>query len=426
VPGATTFVATTARGLEPRLLGELAGGREECGQYRRSGGYAPGGATGTGLIEAVESAGLRGRGGAAFPTGVKLRAVRERPGPRCIVANGEEGEPASIKDRWLLRHRPHLVLDGLLRAAEAVDAATAHVLVSDQPAAESVATALEELGPTAVPIELFTVSHAYVAGEETAVVRVLDGGPALPLDKPPRPFERGVGGRPTLVANVETLANIPGIAVRGPAWFRTAGTAASPGTVLLTVSGACERPGLYETPLGVSLRQLLADAGVPDEPLGVLMGGFFGGVLGPHALDVPLGYDELRQLGSGLGCGAMIVLGRDDCAVAAAADVMGFLSRENAKQCGACIRGTGAMADVLCALAGGTAEPDQLERLRGWSMSLRGRGACALLDAATTLATSLLRGFPDAIDSHMAGACERCAALMPADGGSPSRFELTI
>ena len=186
------------------------------------------------------------------------------------------------------------------------------------------------------------------------MVRAIDGGPALPVDKPPRPFESGIEGRPTLVANVETLANVPCIALRGPDVYRRVGTTSSPGTFLLTVSGACARPGLYEVPLGIPLRTALDTlAGVTEEPLGVLMGGFFGGVLGARALDVRLAYDELRDEGSGLGCGAVIVLGADDCPVAAVADLLSYFERENAKQCGACIRGTAAMRDAVLALAAG-------------------------------------------------------------------------
>jgi NADH:ubiquinone oxidoreductase subunit F (NADH-binding) len=414
-------------GAEPRLLKLGGGEREAYETYVRGNGFARGGAEGPELIDAIESAGLRGRGGAAFPTGVKLRSVHDRAAPRYIVANGEEAEPASVKDRWLLRHRPHLVLDGLLRTAEAVGVERAYVFVSDSAAAKSVAQAIDELGSTTVPIELATVAAAYVAGEETAVIRAIGGGPALPLDKPPRPFERGVDGRPTLVANIETLANVPGIALRGPGWFRSLGTTASPGTFLLTVSGACEHPGLYEVPFGVTLHEALSElAGLSDAPCGFLMGGFFGGVLGPRALDVRLAYDEFRDEGSGLGCGAVIVLGADDCPVAAAADVMAYFERENAKQCGACIRGTQGMRDVLFQLGRGSSEPGQVDRLRGWSTSLRERGACALLDGAASLVGSLLREFPETVEEHLGARCDRCAVLLPTEDAVRSRFLLTV
>jgi NADH:ubiquinone oxidoreductase subunit F (NADH-binding) len=422
----------TYRDLEPRLLAPAVGQRglgerEDYQAYVRANGYAQDGARRTALVDAVESAGLRGRGGAAFPTGVKLRTVHDRPHPHYIVANGEEGEPASLKDRWLLRHRPHLVLDGLQRAAEAVEAQRAYVFVSDDVAARSVERALEELGDTALPIELVTVTPAYVAGEETAVIRAISGGPALPLDKPPRPFESGIEGHPTVMANVETLANIPGIALNGPDWYRAEGTHGSPGTFLLTVSGACAAPGLYEIPFGVTLHEVLDEvAGLTSKPRGFLMGGFFGGLLAPSAMDVRLAYDEVRDQGSGLGCGAVIVLGAEDCPVAAAADVMSYFARENAKQCGACIRGTGAMRDVLLNLARGTAQASEIERLRGWSMSLRERGACALLDGAAVLAGSSLREFPEVVAEHLRDPCERCAVLVPLGIPEESRFSITI
>jgi NADH:ubiquinone oxidoreductase subunit F (NADH-binding) len=413
-------------GLAPRLvLG--AEGREDHAGYIRRDGYRAGGARGEALIAAVEAAGLRGRGGAAFPAGAKLRAVRERMGPRFVVANGEEGEPASIKDRWLLRNRPHLVIDGLLRAAEALAAERAYIYVSDEYAARSAAKALAELGITTVPIELYTVAAAYVAGEETAAVRVINGGPALPLDKPPRPFEEGVGGQPTLVLNVETLANLPLIAVRGATAFREVGHAESAGTFLCTVSGSCERPGLYELPLGIRLRDALALAmDAPGDSRGFLMGGFFAGLLGKEALDARLDYDELRGLGSGLGCGAVVVLGGDDCPVGAAADVMAYFERESSKQCGACIRGTAAMRDVLLALARGTAEAEQIERLRGWSISLRKRGACALLDGAANLAASLVREFPGEIERHLGHRCDDCGKHVPSGLPLETRFRLRL
>jgi NADH:ubiquinone oxidoreductase subunit F (NADH-binding) len=413
-------------GFEPRLV-RCDIEREDFEAYRANGGYAPG-RSGDALIAAVESSGLRGRGGAAFPAGVKLRSVAARDAPRFVLANGEEGEPASVKDRWLLRVRPHLVIDGLDRVAEAIGADRSYIYVSDPEAAASVAAALEELdadGPA--PRELVTTQPRYVAGEETAAVRAINGGPALPLAKPPRPFESGVGGRPTLVANVETLANVPRIATLGPREFRELGTERSPGTFLLTLSGACTRPGLYELPFGVSIREALAALdGQEGDPIGFLMGGFFAGLLGPRGLDARLAYDDLRDDGSGLGCGAIIVLGSGDCPVAAATDVMDYFDHQNAKQCGACIRGTTAMRDALLALAGGSADAARVERLQGWSMSLRERGACALLDGAAGVAGSLLREFPAEVASHLDRPCSLCAELSADTTHASSRFALSL
>ncbi|HVW44316.1 MAG TPA: NADH-ubiquinone oxidoreductase-F iron-sulfur binding region domain-containing protein [Amycolatopsis sp.] len=374
--------------------------RETLVEYVRADGPS-----GRKLIDAVEAAELRGRGGAGFPMAVKMRSVAGREGPRTVVANGDEGEPLAVKDRYLLRIRPHLVLDGLLRVAEAVSADRAVVYLSDTIAADSVSKALRELGGTAVPVDVVRVPRTYVGGEESAVVRAIDGGPPLPTDKPPRPFESGVGGTPTLVANVETLARIPGIA---------AGRASQ--TVLLTLTGAVTRPGLYEVPLGAPLRDLVQPAG---KPRGFLMGGFFAGLLGPRALDIPFGFTELGAEGSGLGCGAVSVLGPHDCPVAAAADVLAYFDRENARQCGPCIRGTAAMAEALRELAGGGASDARLEKLEGWSRSLRGRGACATLDGACNVVASLLREFPSLVAEHRAAPCPRCAALGAADRTAP-------
>lgn len=416
---------TVFPGLDARLVRHLGERRENHDAYVSAGGYAQLGSAGTDLVAAVESSGLRGRGGAAFPTGVKLRSVQVREGVRYVVANGEEGEPASVKDRWLLRVRPHLVLDGLLRTARAVAADRAYVLVSDAAAAVSVGDAIGELNEESVPIELVSVVPAYVAGEETAVIQAIDGGPALPRDKPPRPFEAGVDGRPTVVANVETLANVPGIAVHGSDWFRAVGTDASPGTFLMTLSCPDAAPGLYEVPFGLTLHQVLHGLEIEvGQPSGVLFGGFFGGIVGPRAFDIVLDYDEVRRQGSGLGCGAVIVLGADDCPVAAVADVMAYFERENAKQCGACIRGTAAMRDTLLGLAHGTAVAADVERLRTWSTSLPGRGACALLDGAAALAGSLLREFPATVDEHLGTACARCAAQLQPGIPDETRFLL--
>ncbi len=397
-------------GLAPRLV--LAGeGREDLSAYRALGGYAPG-LAGEALVAAVEVAGLRGRGGAGFPTATKLRAVREGPAPRMLVANGEEGEPASIKDRWLMRRRPHLVLDGALRAAEAIGAAYAFLYISDAWSAQSLEAALDEFGPTPLPVRVVRVAPGYVAGEETAAVRAIGGGPAKPTDKPPRPFEAGVEGRPTLVANVETLANLPAIARGAPAE-----------TMLLTITGAVARPGLYEVPIGAGLGDALDRAAPHGGMRGLLMGGFFAGLLTPRARDLALTHAALRAVGSGLGCGAIIVLGEADCPVAAAGDVMAFFARENAGQCGACVKGTAAMSRAIAALGLGTIGDAELAKLEGWSVSLRGRGACGTLDGAAQLLATLLRQFPDAIARHRSAPCAACHRLLPADGRSRFAIE---
>ncbi|WP_062996097.1 NADH-ubiquinone oxidoreductase-F iron-sulfur binding region domain-containing protein [Nocardia mikamii] len=401
-------------GTTPRIVGGDAG-TESAAAYRASGGYAPIEDPARLLAEIVES-GLRGRGGAGFPLGAKLLSVQRHCGAGVrpvVVANGEEGEPASGKDRWLLRRRPHLVLDGLRAAAAILGAHRAVVYVSDGWAAESVAAAVAELGAGELPVppEIVTVAAGYVAGEETAAVRAIDGGPATPTDKPPRPYTAGVGGRPTMVSNVETLAQLAWIHRFGAAAFRTAGTADSPGTFLATVTGAGREPAIYELPHGYSFRALLEVHGVAANRVhGALLGGYFNGLTNSRILDARLDHATLRAMGTGLGCGAVALLTPDDCPVAVAASVLEYFDRENAGQCGSCFNGTAAMSAVASALRDGGAEAADLDRLRRWSTVLRGRGACGTLDAATNAARTLLDEFPDAVARHLVGGCAVCAA----------------
>ncbi|WP_292974702.1 NADH-ubiquinone oxidoreductase-F iron-sulfur binding region domain-containing protein [Mycobacterium sp.] len=399
----------TSPGLTPRLLTQ-DGGREDLGAYT---GYLPL-AGADELLDEVEAGGLLGRGGAGFPFAVKARAVRDNgrvAGGAVVVANGEEGEPASVKDRWLLRYRPHLVLDGLRLAASIVAADRAYVYVSDADSARSVDAALAELGPDpfgGIAIEVHTVDAGYVAGEETAAVRALNGGPAKPTDKPPRPFQEGVGGLPTLVSNVETLAGLPFLQRHGSAEFRTVGTSSSPGSLLVTLTGAGRPPALYEVPHGLPFTDLLALHGVsPDSVRGALIGGYFAGLLDRVVLDTTLDHETLRDLGSGLGNGAITVI-TEDCPLAVAASVLAYFDRENAGQCGSCFNGTAAMAAVAGALRDGVATEEDVARLRRWSVVLRGRGACGTLDAATNIAASLLAKFPDLVQNHLDNGCQTC------------------
>jgi NADH:ubiquinone oxidoreductase subunit F (NADH-binding) len=409
--------------VSPRLMlpepGQ--GAREDRAAYEARGGYSggPGGyLEGEDLISAVAESGLRGRGGAAFPLGVKLAAVASQPGDHVLVVNGEEGEPASIKDRWLLRSRPHLVLDGALRAASAMGAVTAYVYVSDDLAVESIRTALAELDELPVPVHVRTVPHSYVAGEETAAVRAINGGPAKPSDKPPRPFEEGVAGRPTLVSNVETIANLPRIAAAaGPGQDVSPGRGFGPPghgqeTFLMTLTGSCPRPGLYEVPFGGTLGEAAETlGGLTGAPRGYLMGGYFAGLLNRRGHGLVLDYDVFRDEGSGLGCGAVIVLGPSDCPVGSAAQVMAYFDRNNAAQCGSCFNGTAAMSGVTSALARGVAGPADVQRLESWAAFLPGRGACATLDGAANVARSLLREFPAEVEAHVRDRCGPCAEL---------------
>ncbi|BBZ24465.1 NADH-ubiquinone oxidoreductase-F iron-sulfur binding region domain-containing protein [Mycolicibacter hiberniae] len=411
-PDLAAITVATWPGCEPRLLGARSEA-ESATQYLADGGYQALDDA-DGLLGEVQRSGLLGRGGAAFPLGVKLRSVRDggrRAGGAVVVANGEEGEPASAKDRWLLRRRPHLVIDGLRLAAAMVAARSAYVYVSDPMSARSVENALGELGPEVpggLSIKVFVVEPSYVAGEETAAVRAINGGPAKPTDKPPRPYQRGVAALPTLVSNVETLANLPFLLRYGADAFRAQGTALSPGTFLATVSGGGRPPVLYELPHGIALSELLRVHGfVAERVRGVLMGGYFAGLLDPDALRVCLDQESLRAVGSGLGCAAIAVL-TDECPVAVAASVLAYYGRENAGQCGSCFNGTAAMAAVAEALRDGVADTQDVERLQRWAGVLPGRGACGTLDGAAGVATSLLSRFPDSVTAHLTDSCATC------------------
>ncbi|MFJ7904104.1 NADH-ubiquinone oxidoreductase-F iron-sulfur binding region domain-containing protein [Streptomyces sp. NPDC096198] len=385
------------------------GQHEDLPRYLAAGGYAPL-PDPEPLLDRVAGAGLRGRGGAGFPTAVKLRAVRDAAGPAVVVANGEEGEPGSVKDRWLLRHRPHTVLDGLRLAAAVTGARRTVVYLSDTAAERAVRRALAER-PADPRVDVVRTEHTYVAGEETAVVRRVDGGPALPAAKPPRPYESGVGGAPTLVANVETLARIALLHTHPDA----DGAAVAEGHLVTLAGSGGRAAALAEVPAGTHLK-VLADLCGHGRAEAVLLGGMFGGLHGPGWADLPLDHDQLKAAGGALGCGALHFLEPEDCPLAVAADATAYLAAQSARQCGVCVSGTGALAAALRAVAAGDAAADTADRLGRWSAQLPGRGACGLLDAAARVAGSLLAHFPGQIDAHQDAGCAACRRARPGDG----------
>lgn len=362
------------------------------------------------LIEAVEGSGLRGRGGGAFPTGRKLRAVAERGRRPVVVANGVEAEPASAKDAALLLAAPHLVLDGAAVAAAATGAP--EVLVCVRRGAPHVGAAVAEAiraraaaRVDRVVFRRFEVPDRYVAGEETALVRWLNGGPAKPAFTPPRPFERGVRGRPTLVQNAETLAHLALIARYGPEWFGSVGPPGDSGTALLTVGGAVARPGVVEAAVGISLTSAVALAGGPSAPAhAYLVGGYFGTwVPAAEADRIPLVHDPAPGMPA-LGCGAIVALPHGACGLLETARVVRYLARESAGQCGPCAFGLPAIAGATERLAR-DGDPGALGRLRRWTAQVAGRGACRHPDAAVRLVASALSVFEDEAASHARGAC---------------------
>jgi NADH:ubiquinone oxidoreductase subunit F (NADH-binding) len=431
-PGATPRSVTPPRGL-PRLI--PAG--SPLGLNAHLERYGPVSTAGERLIAEVERSGLAGRGGAGFPAGRKLRAVAQRAsqgGARrsgaVIVANGAESEPASAKDRMLLARAPHLVLDGIAAAADAVAATRCYLCVhagNDELPLRLAAAVSERqrAGLDPVPVEVMTAAGGYLASQESALVNTLNGGPGKPTFVPPRPFEKGAHGRPTLVANVETLAHIALIARFGADWFREVGQGA--GSALVTVSGAVRKPGVYEIALGMPLRDLLRQAGGPSEkPQAVLAGGYLGGWLAyEQALGISVSDRALRGAGGALGPGVLILLGESACGLAEAAWIAGYLASQSAGQCGPCSNGLPALAGTLRQIAFGRPDNSALRSAKHLSGLVRGRGACHLPDGAAAFVTSALSVFSAELARHRSsGPCvqARRRPTLPAPGyGARSR-----
>jgi NADH:ubiquinone oxidoreductase subunit F (NADH-binding) len=361
----------------------------------------------------VEESGLTGRGGAGFPTAIKLRSVAGGAAA-VVVANGTEGEPASAKDKALMTDNPHLILDGVLTAIEAVHADEAIIAIArtDRSSRASLEAALRERRVETRTIRLAAVPARFVAGEESALVHRLNGGEAKPTFAPPRPFERGVKSRPTLVQNVETLANLGLIARYGAAWFRQLGLDDEPGSVLVTVLGAIRQPRVIEVALGTPLRRLIELCGGPtSQPQALLVGGYFGSwITAAGNLDLPLADAALRPLGAALGARTIAVLPRGVCGLAETARVVRYLAGESAGQCGPCIFGLPAVAQALETIArGGPAAAEALARLPRLEAQIAGRGACAHPDGALRLVVSALAVFAAEIEHHVAGRCTASA-----------------
>jgi NADH:ubiquinone oxidoreductase subunit F (NADH-binding) len=407
----------------PRLLAGLepGGGPMSLAAHTRAHGPLPS-IPPERLIAEVEQSGLRGRGGADFPTARKLRAVagRRRVGP--VIVNGSETEPASAKDRLLLDRLPHLVLDGAVLAAAAVG--SSEVIVKVGAGSVNVARGLESAASVRdhdrVDIQVVSGSDGYVSGEESAVVHFLNGGQPLPTFVPPRPFERGFRGRPTLIQNPETLAQIALVARFGSRWYRELGTAADPGSALVTITGAVAAPGVYELAFGTAMGDLLDAAGGPTEPLrALLVGGYFGTWVDAAAANrLRLAREDLRSVGCSLGSGVLIALGQSACGLHESARVITYLAEQSAGQCGPCVFGLRAIADAVSAMAAGVAGPRERDRVLRWASEIRGRGACHHPDGAVRFIESALRVFEDEIERHRVGGCQARAAGLPLGSGA--------
>jgi NADH:ubiquinone oxidoreductase subunit F (NADH-binding) len=413
--------ALAATAALPRLLSALLSGQTvELERHTHVHGSLPGAREldARALVKLVEASGLRGRGGAAFPTATKLRAVRDARGQAIVVANGCESEPISAKDALLLRELPHLVLDGAALAARAVGAEEV-IVAFEEPnklARRSLEHALSDRRAAhtdTVRFTLFAAKERFLSGQETALVSQLNGGPPKPTFIPPRPTDSGVSNRPTLIQNVETLANLALIARHGARWYRELGTETEPGSRLVTLAGAIQRPGVYEIECGTPLQVLFNAAGGTSAQLaGVLIGGYFGSWLPTSAIgELELSNEALARHGAALGCGTVIALPASACPVAETVRVATYLATETAGQCGPCVHGTAAIARTLNAIAAGNTSHTAFLDLKRWTAELPGRGACHHPNGLAHFVSTALRTFVTQFDDHARhGPCDACAS----------------
>jgi len=408
-------------GQLPRLLpGGFAPGPASLAEHVRRYGHAPAPLRDwprrNALLDEVERSGLTGRGGAAFPTALKLAAVAAQAAP-VVVANGTEGEPASAKDKVLLARSPHLVLDGAVLAATMVGAREVVVVVHhsvreilDQAVAERRRAGLDR-----VRIRLVTGADRFVGGEASAVVHWIERGVPAPTLTPPRLSERGLGRKPTLVQNVETLAHLALIARYGASWFRALGTALEPGTMLVTILGAVNEPCVREIAIGTPAGEVLSLAGGASAPLqALLLGGYFGRWAGAsEAVRLPFSTAGLSSLGAGPGAGLIAALPADACGLAETARVVRYLADESAGQCGPCLFGLDAVAGEVQRLADG--RTSSLATLRCWLGQVDGRGACHHPDGTVRMIRSALSVFAPELERHARGWCcaTRKGAVLP-------------
>ncbi|TMG67805.1 MAG: proton-conducting membrane transporter [Chloroflexi bacterium] len=360
---------------------------------------------GGGFIDAIEQSRLVGRGGAGFPVATKWRAVAKRSGGRAVVVvNGAEGEPRSQKDRLVMTWRPHLVLDGAFIAARVLHARRVILYIGErhEKARSAMLRALgERTEPEGALVTVAAAPARYVAGAESAAIHFLNDGVATPTTAPPLPFEQGVDRAPTLVQNVETLAQIGLLARLGQA----------PATTLVTLAGAVMRTGVLEVDRGTTIADAVRGAGGPTEsPRAVLVGGYFGSWVEPEvAWQLPLDHETLRRHGLGLGCGVIGLLPAGACPVCETAGIMRYLAAESSAQCGPCFFGLRALADACSRISDGSSDGNDLSRLRRWVDEVPGRGACRHPDGAVLFLSSALRVFDREFANHRAHDMRRTA-----------------
>ncbi len=369
------------------------------------------------VIAEVSDAGLRGRGGAGFPTGTKWGSVRgaaaETDSAPRLVVNGAEGEPGTYKDRLLVETNPFQVLEGVLIARHAIGADQVHIGVKAKTGhAALLQTALDAIVQAGWEdrdvVRIVEGPDEYLFGEETALLEVIEGN--LPLPRWLPPFQQGLFAttsqpHPTVVNNVETLANVPFILEAGASTFRSVGTVDSPGTMLFTVVGDVTTPGVYELPLGTPLRQLLVDiAGAAD--IKAVFSGVSSPVINPERLDTLLTYEEMSTAGTGLGSGGFIVYDHRHCIVRIAVQLSHFLAIESCAQCSACKLGCTAITDLLRTIEAGRGTAHDLQAIVDRLPQITDQTRCALPAGEQLLVGSLLDTFRDEFTAHLGRTCD--------------------
>jgi NADH:ubiquinone oxidoreductase subunit F (NADH-binding)/(2Fe-2S) ferredoxin len=392
--------------------------------------------TSEGVIEEVRAAGLRGRGGAGFPTAVKWDLCRKAEGhPKYVICNADEGDPGAYMDRSLLEGNPHAVIEGMILGAYAMGASEGFVYVRNEYplAVKNVELAIEQaracglLGPAILGSEFHFDLHvvqgagAFVSGEETALMASIEGRRAFPRPRPPYPSESGLWGKPTNINNVETWANVPLILERGSDAYASIGTAKSKGTKIFSLVGRVRNTGLVEVPMGVTLREIIEDigGGVSDGRTlkAVQTGGPSGGCLPAASVDLAIDYETLAKAGSIMGSGGLIVLDDRTCMVDLARYYLHFLEEESCGKCAPCRVGTRLMSEILGRITSGTAEEADLARLEALAQTVKTASLCGLGHTAANPVLSTLVHFRSEYEAHIrekrcpAGVCRK---LIPA------------
>lgn len=384
------------------------------------------------VIDQVKLSGLRGRGGGGFPTGLKWEYVRRSPGEqKYVICNADEGDPGAFMDRSILEGDPHSVLEGMIIAGYATGAGQGFIYVrAEYPLAvkrsrQAIDQARDNnfLGNNILQsgfkfdLEIRTGAGAFVCGEETALISSLQGSRGDPEFKPPFPAQHGLWNLPTLINNVETLANIPLVLLHGAERFAEIGTAHSKGTKVFALAGKVRHTGLVEVPLGSTLREIVYEigGGIPDNKAfkAAQAGGPSGGCLGTEHLDIPLDYDSLAEIGSMIGSGGLIIMDQDTCMVDIARYYLDFTQDESCGKCTPCRIGTKRLLEILNRITSGEGKEDDLERLEHWGLLIKNSSLCGLGRSAANPVLSTLRYFRSEYLAHIrerycpAGVCTR-------------------